>query len=133
MPKILLADDNADTVEILAAVLRKEGYEVIRSWSGAEAIEKVKLERPALILLDVMMPKMDGFEVCRIVKSDPATAEIPIVMVTAKADLASARRVRELGASGYLIKPISPADVVRKVNELLKTDPGRPATGAPPK
>jgi two-component system alkaline phosphatase synthesis response regulator PhoP len=117
--KILIVDDNRDAISILTATLKKEGYSVVVAKNGLEAVEKGLEENPALILLDLMLPKMDGLQVCKIMKANPKTTHIPILMLTAKKDEASKIRSLELGASEYLLKPIIPADIVRKVREYL--------------
>lgn len=118
--KILVVDDNQDAIAILEAVLRGAGYPVVSAKDGLEAMQKITTEDPSLILLDVMMPKMDGYEVCRTVKSDPKLSHIPILLVSAKTDPASKERGLSLGAADYLFKPIQPALVLRKVKEHLE-------------
>lgn len=118
--KILVVDDNQDAIAILEATLREAGYPVISAKDGLEAMQTILTDDPALILLDVMMPKMDGFEVCRAVKSNPKFSHIPILMVSANAHPASKDRGLNLGAADYLLKPIQPDEVLRKVRKHLK-------------
>lgn len=134
MPKkVLIVDDNQDAINILSAIIKKGGYLATVAKDGVEAIQKIKDESPALILLDIMMPKMDGFEVCQTVKSDAETKHIPILMVTAKTDPASRARGLKLGASDYLMKPIHPAETLRKVKEYLdETTPPQSPSGSSP-
>lgn len=120
--KVLIVDDNQDAIHILTAVLKRGGYLVSVAKNGAEAIEKVHQESPALILLDIMMPKMDGFEVCQEIKGSEETRNIPVLMITARKDPESRKRGLEVGASEYLVKPIHPAEVLRKVQEYLGDD-----------
>ncbi len=120
--KVLIVDDNQDAIHILSAVLKRGGYTVSIAKNGAEAIEKVHQEHPALVLLDIMMPKMDGFEVCQEIKGNAETSGIPILMITARKDPESRKRGLEVGASEYLVKPIHPAEVLRKVQEYLGDD-----------
>ncbi len=123
--KILIVDDNRDAISILTATLKREGYSVVVAINGVEAVQKGREENPALILLDLMLPKLDGLEVCKILKADPKTNQTPILILTAKKDAESRKQSLELGASEYLLKPIIPADIVRKVREHLgdKTPP----------
>lgn len=118
--KVLVVDDNQDAVNILVAVLKKAGYAVNVARDGLEAIEMIKREDPALVLLDIMMPKMDGFEVCQAAKSNSKTKHIPIVMVTGKNDSDSRYRALKLGAADYLTKPIHPIETLQKVKGYLK-------------
>lgn len=124
--RVLIVDDNQDAIHILSAVLKRGGYLVSIAKNGAEAVDQVRQERPALILLDVMMPKMDGFEVCKEIKGSAETSSIPILMITARKDPESRKRGLEVGASEYLVKPIHPAEVLRKVQEYLEDDPSSP-------
>jgi len=120
--KVLIVDDNQDAIHILTAVLKRGGFLVSVAKNGAEAMEKIREEHPALILLDVMMPKMDGFEVCQAIKENEKTRNIPVLMITARKDPESRKRGMEVGASEYLVKPIHPAEVLRKVQEYLGDD-----------
>ena len=120
--KVLIVDDNQDAIHILTAVLKRGGYLVSVAKNGVEAIEKIRQERPALILLDIMMPRMDGFEVCQEIKGSEETSNIPVLMITARKDPESRKRGLEVGASEYLVKPIHPAEVLRKVQEYLGDD-----------
>lgn len=124
--RVLIVDDNQDAIHILSAVLKRGGYAVSVAKNGAEAVEIVRQENPALILLDVMMPKMDGFEVCQEIKGSEETSGIPILMITARKDPESRKRGLEVGASEYLVKPIHPAEVLRKVQEYLGDDRSSP-------
>lgn len=131
--KILVVDDNLDAIAILEAVLEGAGYPVTSARDGLEAMRKITTEEPALILLDVMMPKMDGYEVCQAVKGDPKLNHIPILMVSARTDPASKERGLNLGAADYLVKPIQPALVLRKVKEHLEErNPPSSPPGVPP-
>jgi CheY-like chemotaxis protein len=130
--KVLAVDDNLDTILILSTVLEKEGYTVITARDGLEAIEKVQSDLPALILLDLMMPKMNGFDVCRAVKENPKTRHIPILILTAKTDPLSREQGLALGAKEYLTKPLNPREILTKVKEHLpSTEPPAPPPGAP--
>jgi len=129
--KVLAVDDNIDTILILSAVLGKEGYQVITAKDGLEAIEKAGKDLPELILLDLMMPKMNGFEVCRAIRENPKTSHIPILMLTAKTDPFSREQGLALGANEYLTKPLNPKEILMKVREHLPpTEPPAPPPGA---
>lgn len=131
--KILVVDDNRDAILILTATLKREGYHVVAATNGQEAVEKGLEENPALILLDLMLPKMDGLEVCKVLKANPKTGHVPVLILTAKKDAESKKRSLELGASEYLLKPIIPADVIRHVRKYLgdKTPPPSSSGAAP--
>ena len=111
-PTLLVVDDVPENITVLSAMLRDQ-YRVLFATSGEEALEVVAEERIDLILLDVLMPEMDGYEVCRRLKTDGATRHIPIVLVTALSDAAEQARGRELGAADTLPKPCAP-DIVRQ-------------------
>jgi len=119
MKKILIADDHAEVVELVRVTLEGEDYEIVDASNGKEALKKARLEKPDLVLLDVVMPKMDGFEVCRKLKKDPQTKEIPIIMLTAKAQEVEKEKGREVGASDYITKPFSPSALLTKIEEIL--------------
>ena len=119
MKKILIADDKLEVVELLRATLEGEDYRIISASDGKEALEKIGKEKPDLVLLDIVMPKMDGFEVLSEVKRDPKTKEIPVIMLTAKGQKGDEEKGRRLGAEGYVIKPFSPSHLLRKIEEVL--------------
>lgn len=117
--KVLVVDDHQDAINILTMILKKGGYESVAARDGVEALQKINEESPDLVLLDVMMPKMDGYEVCQAVKADPLHRDIPILMLSAKIDPASKERGRELGAADYITKPINPTEILKKIKEYL--------------
>ena len=119
-PKILVVDDEPDALEVLGYKLREAGYTPVFAQDGVKALAAVRAERPDLIVLDLMLPELDGTEVCKILRRDPATVAIPIVMLTAKA--AEMDRVigLELGADDYVTKPYSPRELVLRIKKLLK-------------
>lgn len=123
--KILIVDDDLDTLKLVGTTLEREGFEITAANDGEKALQQVEIETPALILLDVMMPKMDGYEVTRRLKADPKTAQIPIILFTAKAQVDDKVEGLDLGADDYLTKPTHPAELVARVRAVLK----RPATG----
>jgi two-component system phosphate regulon response regulator PhoB len=118
-PKILVVDDEPDALEVLGFKLKEAGYLPIFAKDGARAITVARDERPALIVLDLMLPEVDGLEVCKILRRDLATSMIPIIMLTAKA--AEMDRVigLELGADDYVTKPFSPRELVLRIKKLL--------------
>ncbi len=119
MKKILIADDKLEVVELLRATMEGEDYQIISASDGKEALEKIGKEKPDLVLLDIVMPKMDGFEVLSEVKRDPKTKEIPVIMLTAKGQKGDEEKGRRLGAEGYVIKPFSPSHLLRKIGEIM--------------
>lgn len=118
--RVLVVDDILPNVKLLEAKLASEYYEVITATSGPEALEKVRADSPDIVLLDVMMPGMDGFEVCKIIKSDPAYAHIPVVMVTALTDAADRVRGLEAGADDFLSKPLNDTALMARVRSLVR-------------
>lgn len=122
--KILIVDDNKDTITILSAILRKGGYTTIIARDGEEALRKTEETRPALILLDLMMPKMDGLQVCERIRDNPALRKTIIFFLTARGDSASKSRAIALEAKEYIIKPFTPREILEKVQyHLSLSDP----------
>ncbi len=119
MKKILIVDDKLEVVELIAATLKGEGYRLITASDGREALEKIGTEKPDLVLLDVIMPEMDGFEVLIEAKKDPKTKGIPIIMLTAEGQKSDKDKGIELGAEGYIIKPFSPSHLLIKIEEIM--------------
>ncbi len=119
MKKILIADDRSEVVELVKVTLEGEGYRTIDASDGREALEKIRKEKPDLILLDIIMSKMDGFEVLSKVKKDPKTKEIPIVMLTAQGQKVDQKKGRRLGARDYITKPFSPSALLERIEEIL--------------
>lgn len=115
--KILIVDDEKNIVDILNHNLKREGYETVQAYDGEEAAEKTKSEKPDLVLLDVMLPKMDGFSVCKTIRQ---TSNIPIIMVTAKEDIVDKVIGLELGADDYITKPFSVREVLARVKANLR-------------
>ncbi|MGN7437752.1 MAG: PleD family two-component system response regulator [Alcanivorax sp.] len=118
--RVLVVDDILPNVKLLEAKLAVEYYEVITATSGPEALEKVQTDNPDIVLLDVMMPGMDGFEVCERIKSDPEKAHIPVVMVTALTDIQDKVRGLEVGADDFLSKPIDDVALMARVRSLAR-------------
>jgi len=117
--KILIVDDDRDTLRLVGLLLQRKGYEIIASERGAQGLEKAFQEKPDLILLDVMMPDMDGFEVLRQVRGNPATSGIPVIMFTAKTQVDDKVAGFEAGADDYLTKPTHPSELTARVKALL--------------
>jgi len=117
--RILVVDDEVYIVHILDFSLGMEGYEVITALDGEQALEKARAEQPDLIVLDVMMPKLDGYETCRILKADDATRNIPIILLSAKGRNADQKVGFDVGADDYITKPFSPRKLVERINAVL--------------
>ncbi len=119
MPKILLIDDDPKAVKLMGYILHKEGYEITPALSGKEALGLLDKEKFDLVILDIMMPEMDGYEVCRRIRANPATAKTPVIMLTAKAMPEDRIAGYEAGADHYITKPVLPAELVATVKALL--------------
>ena len=119
-PKILVVDDEPDALELISYNLKAAGFDVVTADDGEEALKKARANIPALILLDVMLPEVDGLEVCKTLRRDPATSAIPIIMLTAKAAEIDRVLGLELGADDYVTKPFSPRELVLRVKALLR-------------
>ncbi|HWA85233.1 MAG TPA: response regulator transcription factor [Opitutus sp.] len=119
-PKILVVDDEPDALEVLGFKLREAGFAPVFAADGAKALAAVRAERPDLVVLDLMLPEIDGLEVCKILRRDSATVSIPILMLTAKAAEVDRVLGLELGADDYLTKPYSPRELVLRIRKLLK-------------
>jgi two-component system alkaline phosphatase synthesis response regulator PhoP len=118
--KILVVDDEVYIVHILDFSLRMEGYEVITALDGEQALERVKSDHPDLIVLDIMMPKLDGYDACRKLRADPQTADVPIILLSAKGRNVDQRMGYDAGATDYITKPFSPRKLVEKINTILQ-------------
>lgn len=119
MPRILLVDDEPNIVLALEFLMKKEGYETLTADDGEKALRAVREHRPDLVILDLMMPKLDGYEVCQRIRSDPALKNVVIVMLTAKGREVEREKGLAMGADLYITKPFSTREVVQKVRELL--------------
>lgn len=118
--RILVVDDEQHIVELVKFNLDKEGYQVDTAFDGRNALAAVERQKPDLIILDVMLPEVDGFEVCRTLQKNPATSEIPIIMLTARAEEIDKVLGLELGADDYITKPFSPRELVARVKANLR-------------
>jgi two-component system phosphate regulon response regulator PhoB len=115
-----VVDDEPDAIELIRFNLKASGYEVLTAEDGEEALAKARKFSPDMILLDVMLPEIDGLEVCKILRRDPATASLPIIMLTAKASEIDRVLGLEFGADDYVTKPFSPRELMLRVRNLLK-------------
>lgn len=118
-PRILIVDDVPRNVQLLASLLAREGYQLVAAVNGAQALESIREELPDLVLLDVMMPVMDGFEVCRHLKQDAATAEIPVIFLTARTEPEDLVQGFEVGAVDYVSKPFTATELLARVRTHL--------------
>ncbi len=118
--KILVVDDNSTNVELISVQLKPYNYDLRKAYDGEEALEMIKKEHPDLILLDLMMPRMSGYEVCKILKNDPATQLIPVIIVTALKELDDKIKAIELGADDFLMKPYNKLELVTRIKSLLR-------------
>lgn len=117
---VLLVDDNQQNLELILAYLDDLGCRTITAVDGVEAMRMVEQERPDLVLLDVMMPRMSGFEVCQKIKSDPATRDIAVIMVTALNEVPDYERAVESGTDDFLSKPVNKIELLTRVKSLLR-------------
>ena len=132
--RILIVEDDPDIAELVARYLDKAGYTTERAWSGRDGLDAVRAKPPDLIVLDVMLPHIDGLEVCRLLRANDKTSAIPIIMLTARAEESERIVGLEIGADDYLAKPFSPNELVARVRALLRraqrveSPSGRPLT-----
>ncbi|HML20198.1 MAG TPA: response regulator [Aggregatilinea sp.] len=117
--RILIVDDDVDSLKLIGLMLQRQGYEVLVASTGQQALAKAKNDRPDLIILDIMMPDMDGYEVCRRLRHDPTTQPIPIIMFTARAMVDDKVAGFEAGADDYLTKPTHPAELASRIKAIL--------------
>ncbi len=117
---ILLVEDDMDLIEMYETKFKMEGFQVERAGNGAEALNKIKESKPSIVLLDIVMPEVDGVQVLRDLKTDPATKEIPVLLLTNLGQDGDIKKGMELGAADYLIKAnFTPNEVVGKINKVL--------------
>lgn len=127
--KILVVDDQKHIVRLVQITLEKAGYEVVTAYDGVEALEKVEQEAPDMLVLDVMMPRMDGFEVLKKLQADAKTRDIPVIMLTAKAQDADIFRGWSSGVSSYLTKPFNPRELLTFVERIFQSLDSAPGGG----
>lgn len=124
MTKILIAEDERDIRDLIIFTLRYNGFDVAAASNGEEALELALSEAPDMLVLDVRMPRMTGYEVCRQLKANKATEHIPVVFLSAKGQEAEVQAGMEAGAIDYILKPFAPDDLVARVRELLESGQG---------
>jgi phosphate regulon transcriptional regulator PhoB len=118
--KILIIDDEIDLIELVEYNLKKEGFNVLSAQNGVEALKFIQKEIPSLIILDLMLPGIQGFEICKRLKNNPATSKTPIIMLTARAEEVDKVLGLELGADDYITKPFSPRELLARVKAVLR-------------
>ena len=118
--KILVVDDEPDIVRLVEISLKLCNYEVRTAANGKEALEKLQTDRPHLVLLDIMMPEMSGYEVCQAIRKNPALKDLPVVMLTAKGQKGDAEKGLEAGADDYIIKPFDPYELGEQVGRFIQ-------------
>lgn len=117
--KILIADDNENIRDALTYLLEDEGYKLWLAKDGADTLKKMREVRPDILFLDIMMPEINGYDVCRIIKNDPELKHTYVIMLTAKGQVAEQERGKEVGADEYIVKPFSPMEILTKVKTIL--------------
>ena len=117
--KVLVVDDEDDVVQFIQNVLTTEGFEVVTAYDGLGAIDAAVAEKPDVIILDIMMPVMDGYEVCAKLRASEQTSRIPILCLSSAYTTSAVRQSREMGAQGYIVKPFAPADLVNEIRRVL--------------
>ena len=130
MSRILAVDDEPHILKLVSFSLRSGGFDVVEAADGLSAIDIAAAEQPDLILMDVMMPALDGYEACRRIKANPATADIPIVMLSAKTQKAEQAEGLSAGAMDFICKPFTPKELVAQVRVLLGEEPEPDGKGA---
>ncbi len=123
--RIVVIEDEDDILEVIAYNLKREGYDVVTSTSGEDGLEKIERNAPQLVILDLMLPEIDGIELCRKLKADPLTQAIPVIMVTAKGEESDVVLGLGVGADDYITKPFSPREMVARVRAVLRRSRGR--------
>ena len=130
--RILVVDDEPKIAQIVGMYLERDGYRVLRAADGREALELARTGAPALVILDVMLPEVSGWDICRALRRDPKTTDLPIIMLTARDDVADRIVGLELGADDYVIKPFEPKELVARVHAVLRRWNDRRTTGQRP-
>jgi DNA-binding response OmpR family regulator len=118
--RVLLVEDERDVSELIRYTLEKDGYEVVAAPTGAEALRTVRDMRPDIVLLDIMVPKLNGWEICRRIKQDPDTRDIPVIMVTGRVEEGDKVLGFELGADDYVTKPFSPRELLARIRAVIR-------------
>ena len=118
-PKVLVVDDDPVIIRLLEVNFEMEGFEVVTAVDGQDGVDKCRAELPDIVVSDVMMPKLNGLELCVAIKADPATDGIPVVLLSAKAQVADIRAGLDAGADDYVTKPFEPLELIDRINKLL--------------
>src|SRR3989339_934214 len=126
MAKILIVDDDNQIITFIKFILEKNSYSVVTANSGLQGLEVIHKEKPDLVLLDVMMPGLDGYEVCRRIKTNPETEHTPVIMLTALGMGEDFEKAVENGANWYIVKPFKPQHLLQRIEFLLKIPPAEP-------
>lgn len=116
---ILIVDDEKDLVDLMAVMLETQGFVVMKAFSGEEAITKLEEQKPDIILLDIMMPQMSGYEFCQKIKGDDRHKSIPVILVTAKVQSEDQKRGKEAGADGFITKPYEYSQLIQEIQKLI--------------
>ncbi|MRR16997.1 MAG: response regulator [Deltaproteobacteria bacterium] len=120
MAKILIVDDEKDIADLVAYNLEKEGFDTIKAYDGGDVLKIVKTQKPDLIILDLMLPRMNGLDLCKAIRANPETAHLPIIMLTAKADEVDKIIGLEIGADDYMTKPFSVKELMARVRSIFR-------------
>ncbi|MGQ9888892.1 MAG: response regulator transcription factor [Aggregatilineales bacterium] len=126
MAKVVIVEDESTLARNLAEKLRGDGFTVITAADGEDGLDKIRSEHPDLIILDIMLPRLDGLSICRIIRHDPSTAHIPIIMLTARGTEVDKIVGLESGADDYIVKPFSLGEFLARVRAVMRRAPGRP-------
>lgn len=129
--RILVIEDDPAGLRLVGYTLKKQGYEVVTASNGLEGLKKAREEGPDLVILDLMLPGIDGFEICHRLRTEPQTARLPILVLSGKTGEADRDTALKVGANAYLVKPASPSEVIKQVESLLaqKAAPGKKEHG----
>ena len=127
MAKVVIVEDEQTLIRNLAAKLQDDGFKVATATDGEEGLEKIRSERPDLIVLDIMLPRLDGLSICRIVRNDTSLSHVPIIMLTARGTEVDKIIGLESGADDYIVKPFSLGEFLARVRAVMRRAPGRPA------
>ena len=127
--KILVVEDDPASMRLTQYVLQHHGYEVLTAINGLDGLKKAQTEGPDLVILDIMLPGMDGFDICYRLRQETATADLPILMLSAKAREADRETGMKVGADAYITKPTDPDDIIKKVEELIQKRAAQKAGG----
>jgi DNA-binding response OmpR family regulator len=132
--KLLIVDDEPFTVDMLETFLQINGFETVGAFNGEDGLVLVKVEQPELVILDLMLPDIEGYEVCQRIRNYPASADLPVLILSARAEAASKERAMNAGADGYLVKPVQFPQLLSELNRLLSKPRSMPVTdtAAPP-